>query len=416
MAVKQLRYRTRLIIILSLFAIVPAALLTILWSGTASSVISLVSGRAAWESAAASGQKAIDAVKKTHLTAHDRSLVEAHERELSASLEQARRYSFLASRATRVVIALALFSLILFGFLGLRAAGHLSRQMSRPLDEIVRWTGLIERGEPLPPKSAQPARGAPEFSLLRDRMHDMADAIETGRKREAEAERLRAYRESARRVAHELKNPLTPIRFALSRLRRDAPAELQDTIDVLEIESQRLERIAKAFAQFGRLPEGPSAEIDIDELLRYAASSSVPEGIDARVHADDDLPRVVGHHDALAGAVSNIILNAVDACEGKGRIDVSAHRSRLNGSDAVAIEIRDTGHGIPPQDLERIWDPYVTGKAGGTGLGLAIARQTVVAHDGQVEAESTLGSGSIIRLIIPAAANAADRSTNVHRS
>jgi signal transduction histidine kinase len=235
-------------------------------------------------------------------------------------------------------------------------------------------------------------------------MRDMADAIEEGRKREAEAARLRAYRESARRVAHELKNPLTPIRFAISRLRRDAPPELRETVDVLETESLRLERIAKAFAQFGRLPEGPPAEIDIEELLRYAASSAIPEEMTANVEADPDLPRIVGHHDALAGAVSNVILNAVDACDGRGRIDVEAHRSRLNGSDAVAIEVRDTGHGIAPQDLERIWDPYVTGKAGGTGLGLAIARQAVLAHDGRVEAESTLGSGSIIRLIIPAAA------------
>jgi signal transduction histidine kinase len=404
MAVKQLRYRTRLIVILSLFAIVPAALLTILWSGTASSVISLVSGRAAWESVAASGQRAIAAVQSAPLSREQRSLLSAHERELGESLEQARRYSFVARRSTRVVIALGLFSLLLFGFLGLRAAGHLSRQMSRPIDEIVRWTGLIGKGQPLPSRGAQVARGAPEFAILRDRMRDMADAIEEGRKREAEAARLRAYRESARRVAHELKNPLTPIRFAISRLRRDAPPDLRETVDVLETESLRLERIAKAFAQFGRLPEGPPAEIDIEELLRYAASSAIPEEMTANVEADPDLPRIVGHHDALAGAVSNVILNAVDACDGKGRIDVEAHRSRLNGSDAVAIEVRDTGHGIAPQDLERIWDPYVTGIAGGTGLGLAIARQAVLAHDGRVEAESTLGSGSIIRLIIPAAA------------
>lgn len=416
MAVKQLRYRTRLIIILSLFAIVPAALLTILWSGTANSAISLVSGRAAWESAAASGQKAIDAVRRAGLDAEQRRLVDAHERELSASLEQARRYSFLASRSMRVVIALGIFSLLLSGFLGLRAAGHLSRQMSRPLDEIVRWTGLIGRGETLPPKDAQVARGAPEFAILRDRMRDMASAIEAGRKREAEAERLRAYRESARRVAHELKNPLTPIRFAISRLRRDAPPALQETIDVLATESERLERIARAFAQFGKLPEGPSAEIDVDELIRYAASSSVPPGMTVGIESDENLPRVVGHHDALAGAVSNIILNALDACGGQGHIEVTARSGRLDGSDAVVIEVRDSGSGIAPEDLERIWDPYVTSKAGGTGLGLAIARQAVLAHDGTVEAESTLGTGTVIRLTIPARAGATERSDHVHRS
>lgn len=409
----QLRYRTRLIVILSLFAIVPAALLTILWSGTVASGISLISGRGAWENVAASGQKAVDAVKSAKLTPNQRQLIEQHERELNTSLEQARRYSFIASRSGRLVVIGGVFFLILFGFAAARVAGHLSRQMSRPLDEIVGWTARIGRGEPLPPRDAQVARGAPEFATLRDRMRDMADAIDAGRKREAEAERLRAYRESARRVAHELKNPLTPIRFAIARLKRTAPEDLQESIEVLETESNRLERIARAFAEFGRLPEGPAAEVDVGELVRYAASSASRPGVDITVDADEDLPHVVGHHDALAGALSNVILNAVDACDGSGRITVGAARDTMRGRDAVRIEVSDTGKGIAPADVDHIWDPYVTHKPGGTGLGLAIARQAVLAHDGTVEAQSTLGKGTLIRFMIPAAApfsNGSDRN------
>jgi signal transduction histidine kinase len=285
--------------------------------------------------------------------------------------------------------------------------------MSRPLDEIVGWTARIGRGEPLPPRDAQVARGAPEFATLRDRMRDMADAIDAGRKREAEAERLRAYRESARRVAHELKNPLTPIRFAIARLKRTAPEDLQESIEVLETESSRLERIARAFAEFGRLPEGPSAEVDVGELVRYAASSASRPGVEVTVETEDDLPHVIGHHDALAGALSNVILNAVDACDGAGHITVGASRGTMRGREAVRIEVADTGKGIAPADVERIWDPYVTHKPGGTGLGLAIARQAVLAHDGTVEAESTLGKGTLIRFMIPAAArtsNGSDRN------
>ena len=88
-------------------------------------------------------------------------------------------------------------------------------------------------------------------------MREMAGELELGRARALEAERAAALRESARQVAHELKNPLTPIRFAVARLRRDAPPELAETVDVLAIESQRLEEMARSFAQFGRLPEGP---------------------------------------------------------------------------------------------------------------------------------------------------------------
>ncbi len=402
MSMNQLRYRTRLIVILSLFAIVPAALLTLLWGGTMRSAISLVGGRSAWESVASTGERAIAAARKAPLTASQKRAVDAHEHELRTSLEQARRFSFLAGRSMRIVTALALLALIVFAVSASRAAGHLSRQMSRPLVEIVGWTEMIGRGDSLPPRDAEVARGAPEFATLRDRMREMADAIDAGRKRAAEAERLKAYRESARRVAHELKNPLTPIRFAIDRLRRDTSPELRETVEVLAVESARLERIARAFAEFGRLPEGPSAEVDIAELVRYSASTVSSPGMHVDVSAEDNLPRVFGHHDALAGAVSNVILNAIDACDGNGRIAIDASRARLRGQDAVAIQVSDTGSGIAPGELARIWDPYVTQKPGGTGLGLAIARQAVLAHDGTVEATSTLGKGTQIRFILPA--------------
>jgi len=400
---KQLRYRTRLIFILSLFAIVPAALLTLLWSGTVSSALPLVSGRAAWESVAASGQRAIAGVRRAPLDNAQRQLVDAHEREIRTSLEQARRYNFLAGRSVRLVAFVAIVALVVFGVAASRVAGHLSRQMSRPLDEIVRWTSLIGRGRPLPAASATPTRGAPEFALLRERMREMANAIELGRQREAEAERLKAYRESARRVAHELKNPLTPIHFAIDRLRRDAPGELRETVDVLAIEAQRLDRIAKSFAEFGRLPQGPASDIDVGEMVRYSSVSAVPPGggIELEVVVEDGLPLITGYHDALAGALSNVVLNAVDACDGSGRITVAAARTRLNGRAAVKIEVSDTGDGIQPAQLAQIWEPYVTQKPGGTGLGLAIARQAVLAHDGTVQAVSTLGQGTLIRFTLP---------------
>lgn len=375
------------------------------------STISLVGGRTAWESVATTGERAIAAARAAPLTSSQRGAIDAHERELRTSLEQARRFSFLAGRSIRIVTVVALLGLVLFAIAAWRAAGHLSRQLSRPLVEIVGWTEMVGRGESLPPRNALVARGAPEFATLRDRMREMAQAIEIGRKRAAEAERLNAYRESARRVAHELKNPLTPIRFAIDRLRRDTPPALRDTVEVLAVESARLERIARAFAEFGKLPEGPAAEVDVSELVRYSGSAAVSDGITVNASAPDDLPRVFGHHDALAGAISNVVLNAVDACNGSGRIDITASRARLRDKDAVAIDIADNGSGIPAAELVRIWEPYVTHKPGGTGLGLAIARQAVLAHDGTVEATSTLGEGTRIRFILPALSNATQRNS-----
>lgn len=233
-------------------------------------------------------------------------------------------------------------------------------------------------------------------------MRAMAGELELGRARAIEAERAATLRESARQVAHELKNPLTPIRFAVDRLRRGAPPELSETVEVLATETQRLETMAKSFAQFGRLPEGPRAEVDVGELARYTARATIPPEMEAIVDVGDEVPMINGHHDALARALSNVMLNAVDACrDGSGTVGVRVRRSKVRGEAAVEIAVYDTGCGIPPDKLHRIWEPYVTSKPGGTGLGLAIARQTVLAHDGMVAAESTVGAGTEIRFVLP---------------
>jgi len=419
----QLRFRTRLVLILSLFAIVPALLLTLLWSGTVSTALPFVTGRSAWDSVAASGEKAIAAARQAPLNPAQRRAIDAHERELRLSVEQARRYSFLAARTVRVIAIAGVLALLVLTGAASRVAGHLSRQLSRPLDELVRWTELIGHGEPLPPLpersvvsiarkngddgttievTTSRVRGAPEFETLRRSMREMVSELEHGRRQAVEAERLHAFRETARRVAHEIKNPLTPIRFALARLRGRAPAEFQEDVGVIAVESERLDRMARSFAEFGKLPEGPPAEIDMGELVRYTARSSVPSTIALDLQIDENLPRVHGHNGALAGALSNVLLNAVDASGDSGRITVSARSVLAGGRTAVRISVADNGKGIAPEKLGTIWEPYVTNKPGGTGLGLAIARQAVWAHDGTVNAMSTLGQGTEIQLTIPA--------------
>jgi signal transduction histidine kinase len=288
---------------------------------------------------------------------------------------------------------------LFFALLASRVAGHLSRNLSRPLSELVGWTATIERGEPLP--EGPPRKGAPEFVVLRNRMREMATELRLGRARALEAERATALRESARQVAHELKNPLTPIRFAIAKLRREAPASLAETVEVLEIESRRLDEMARSFALFGRLPEGPRAPVDLGELARAAARSAVPQETPVTVEVADDLPLVPGHVDTLGRALTNVLLNAVEASPSGAPLEVRVQHAMHAGRPAVELSVRDHGCGIAAAKLERIWEPYVTQKAGGTGLGLAIVRQTVLAHSGAVSAESTPGEGTTIRLLLP---------------
>ena len=251
--------------------------MSLAWSATGSFVLPLVGATAAWDSVAATGERAVDGHPRS-ATCRDaqRRALDAHEAMLRSSVVHSRQADFVfrqrreddspSRRSSRVLV---------IGVVASRVAGHLSRNLSRPLQELVGWTERIGRGEPLP--TTPPRRGAPEFEVLR-RTHarDGGRAGARARARARERSASAALRESARQVAHELKNPLTPIRFAVERLRREAPPELAETVEVLAIESQRLEAMARSFAQFGRLPEGPRAEVDVGELARYTARATIP--------------------------------------------------------------------------------------------------------------------------------------------
>ncbi|MGH7656153.1 MAG: histidine kinase dimerization/phospho-acceptor domain-containing protein, partial [Gemmatimonadaceae bacterium] len=246
---KRLGFRGRLFVILLSFALLPSILLSLAWGGTSWWALPLVGATAAWDSVASTGQQALNAAKSAPLTPSQRAAFARHERTLNLSAVRARQAGFIFRRLAWTAAVLAVLVCLLLGLVASRVAGHLSRNLSRPLQELIGWTERIGRGEALP--DGPPRKGAPEFEVLRRRMRAMATELEAGRGRALEAERSAALRESARQVAHELKNPLTPIRFAVARLRRDVPSSLAETVDVLEVETQRLEAMARAFAQFG---------------------------------------------------------------------------------------------------------------------------------------------------------------------
>src|SRR4051812_9418551 len=311
-------FRGRLFLILLAFAIVPTVLISVAWSTTGSLVLPYFGATAAWDSVAATGERALVVARAKPLAPPERQIVDAHEANLREGVTMSRRADFVSRELARRLAFGTLIAALAIGFLGSRVAGHLSRNLSRPLQELVGWTERIGRGEPLP--TTPPRRGAPEFEVLRRRMREMASELELGRARAVEAERAATLRESARQVAHELKNPLTPIRFAVERLRRDAPPELSETVEVLAIESERLETLAKSFSQFGRLPEGPRAEVDMGELARYTARATIPPERTGVIDVAPDVPMIHGHHDALARALTNVMLNAVDACAAGGHV------------------------------------------------------------------------------------------------
>jgi signal transduction histidine kinase len=402
---RPLAFRKRLLLSLAALALVPAIALTIAWSVGVGKALPRLTDAAAWEQVAASGSRVFEGLRETELSPAQRANLEEHEQLLGESLTQANRLRFVVENSIPVLVLGALVGLALLGVVASRVAGHLSRQLSRPLNELVGWTELIAHDQPLPPETR--VRGAPEFETLRQRMREMAAELQEGREQAVEAERGAAFRESARRFAHELKNPLTPIQFALARLEREAPPHLADFVDVMKTETSRLDQMARAFSQFGRLPEGPVSDIDIGELVRYTARATIPPTLEVSLEVPDGEIMVRGHHDALQRALANVLLNAADACGPTGTIRVAVERATRKGRPEVVIRVRDTGPGIPAGRIQSIWEPYVTNKPGGTGLGLAIARQAILAHDGCVEVDSSPGSGTEFMFRLPVAPSGA---------
>jgi signal transduction histidine kinase len=376
-----------------------------------------VGGVTAWDRAAATWLQAQHALARQPLTPAARQALRRHSDELSNSLRMARRSQVIRDYTTPVLagLAAALAALVALGTIQL--AGHLSRQLSRPIDELIAWTGRLKRGEALPDQP--PAKGAPEFDVLRSSFRAMAADLAAARAREVEAAQLHAFRDLARQVAHELKNPLTPLRFATSRLAQDARPDQRELLEIVAGESERIEQMARDFATLGKLPEGPPAPVDLAELLETLVKSTVPPDITVRLEKAPDLPLVSAHYEPLRRALHNLVLNACDACEARrggaatpgrtgqppahGEITVALRPAPNGAAPAVEIAVRDNGVGIPPEQLERIFEPYFTTKAKGTGLGLALVRQTIHDHGGTIGVASEPGRGTTFTVTLPVA-------------
>jgi two-component system nitrogen regulation sensor histidine kinase NtrY len=389
----RLSFHQRILLILICLGAVPTALAILGWGWTIRSTPTL-GPRQALEEVGATGRALLETLDTTRLTPAEREALEAHATTLNSALGRFQRAEafgryYYAGLALAVLLVGAAFL-----YASVRLGGHLSRQLSRPIEELIGWTTHIRRSEPLPPDST--SRGAPEFAALRTALREMADALDRGRAREIEAERLRAFRETARRVAHEMRNPLTPIQLAVAQLSRSATSSQAEAIEVLNAEAGRLEQLAREFTEFGRLPEGPAAEVDLVELLGELARTTLPADMTARLDLDPATPALLGHYDPLRRAFSNILRNAAEACDGKGDLEIAV----APDDGGARVTVRDHGPGISAENADRIFEPYFTGKAGGTGLGLALVRQTVELHGGTIQVEPTPGGGAtfVVRL------------------
>jgi len=395
-----LSFRQRILGILILLGAVPTTALVIGWAITLRATDPAGATRTALEEVGVSGRRLLETVDTTRLTETERRAVDQHVEELNRALGRTQRaVVYTRSYAAGIAVVILVLGGILV-YASVNLAGHLSRQLSRPIQELVGWTERLRNREPLP--AGPPIKGAPEFAALRTALRDMAEDLERGRHQELEAERLRAFREVARRVAHEMKNPLTPMRFAVAQLRNGQHPEQAEALEVLIAESARLEELARAFTELGRLPQGPAAPVDLHELVTQLTAASLPGQMRVALELAPGPAIVTGYYDPLRRALGNIFQNAVEATGGAGRLTV---RTRVVDG-AIELAVEDDGPGFPAELGQRVFDPYVTGKTEGTGLGLALAQQTVRQHGGTILIGGGPGGGAVVTLTLPLASPA----------
>ena len=212
------------------------------------------------------------------------------------------------------------------------------------------------------------------------------------------------------RLAHEIRNPLSSLDIHVQLLEEDLGAlapqmrgQLASRLEVIHGELHRLERIVENFLRLA----GPSAldlePVEIPQIVTHVCELLGPEAASREIEiiasVEDSLPQVVADPVRLTQALLNLLINALQAAERGGRVEVGAARS---GSDeSITLSVRDTGPGIPPERLAAIFDPYFTTKTEGSGLGLWIAQQIAVAHGGRVQARNAPGGGAVFTLFLP---------------
>ena len=279
----------------------------------------------------------------------------------------------------------------------------LARSLASPLAQLAREVREVVDGEP---RHVTP-RGTPEMRQLADAFNRTLHDLAMMRRRHAAMERIAAWREVARRVAHEIKNPLTPIRSSIETLRRlrarDDPklGEFLDEASVGMLDAvHRIATIASDFARFAKLPAPTPAPVDVVEVARSVVSLHAHQGVELELH-DKPCPTIQADRDQLAQMLTNLVQNGMDAARqasGPPRVQVMVEPL---GHEQVRLQVRDNGEGVPETMLGHLFEPYVTTKPHGTGLGLPIVQRIVVEHGGEISYQKADDAGACFVVVLP---------------
>ena len=298
--------------------------------------------------------------------------------------------------------------------LGVGAAGALiglilsfwtAGRVTRPLRDLATSVQEVAAGD----WNARAAvASSDEVGRLARDFNRMTEQLTEQRDRMIQAERVAAWRELARRLAHELKNPLFPLQITVENLQRAREASpeqfdevFRESTTTLLAELDNLKMIIGRFSDFAKMPAPQMVPLDLNAAIRdvvklFDAQIRAPGrgAVEVRFELDEKLPSAQADPDQIRRALRNLVLNALDAMPDGGRLTLRTQ----SVDDRVAIEVSDTGVGLTPEECERLFTPYYTTKLHGTGLGLAIVQSVVSDHKGTISVRSHPGSGTTFRI------------------
>jgi two-component system nitrogen regulation sensor histidine kinase NtrY len=281
-------------------------------------------------------------------------------------------------------------------------------RVTRPVEHLARAAHDVAEGNW---NTRVEVAGSDELSQLAGSFNRMTTELLTQKERLVQTERVAAWRELARRLAHELKNPLFPLQLTvenLVRAREQSPQQFDEVFhessQTLLAEISNLKAIIGRFSEFSKMPHPQLQVVQVNELLRgvaqlFQAQLQAPgrEPIECKLELDEGLEPIAADPELLHRALSNLVLNAMDAMPKGGTLTLRSRRD----DGQVIIDVADTGLGLTREECERIFTPYYTSKQHGTGLGLAIVQSVVSDHGGRISVRSEPQRGTIFVIELP---------------
>jgi nitrogen fixation/metabolism regulation signal transduction histidine kinase len=308
--------------------------------------------------------------------------------------------------ADRAILGLKITSALL-ALLGLGLAillGTLwSSQISRPVEELADFSRKVAEGEWDQPLKVNSVK---ELETLVTALDRMRQDLKTYRERLVTSERHAAWSQMARKVAHEVKNPLTPIAISVSDLKRsyeqqrpDFPVILDQAVKTIGEEVERLKHMLQEFSEFGRLPAPEFKDCRLGDLFADLNALYAKDVQDKRLVLSRRDPNATFTADPsqLRQALVNLLQNALEAVNGTGQVTITANAE----PDNIQISVSDNGPGLSPEQTKRLFSPGFTTKKTGSGLGLVMVERIVSDHRGTIKVDSHPGQGTTFTLRLP---------------